>query len=155
MKVPWDETPEVYDHTPPWEKPDPLGDITALLEEGMAWPLSALRMSAIIERWSKKIIEMRAQERADTLALLRTRYPQICQKIEERLADMANWYKPECPIHQEVVENIERLNNVLVGHQAGLSSGNENTAIGYQAGPAIVSYHQEAERAIRKPKELS
>jgi hypothetical protein len=133
MKVPWNEEPEVYDHTPPWEKKDPLGDITALLEEGTPWPLSAIRTSAIIERWSKKIIEMQTQERTDTLALLRTRYPQICQKIEERLADMANWYKPECPIHQEVAKDIERL----TGYLAGESIGHEHAAIGYQVGPVI------------------
>ena len=129
MKVPWNETPEVYDHTPPWEKKDPLGDIASLLEEGMSWPLSAIRMSVIIEKWSKKIIEMQAQERTDTLALLRRRYPTICQEIEDRLADMANWYKPECPIHQEFAKDIERLTGYRTGH--------DHTAIGYQAGPAI------------------
>jgi len=147
MKVPWDETPEVYDPTPPWEKPDPLGDIAALLEEGMSWPLSAIRTSAIIERWSKKIIEMRAQERADTLALLRTRYPQICQKIEERLADMANWYKPECPIHKEFAKDIEQL----TGYRIGESTGHEHTAIGYQAGPAIP---KKLPATVRKPRKV-
>jgi len=67
MKVPWDEIPEVYDPTPPWEK------------------------------------------------------------------------APECPVHKEVGESIERLNNVLVGYQAGLTSGNEHTAVGYTVGNKNIS----------------
>jgi len=89
MKVPWDETPEVYDPTPPWEKKN-----------------EAPRDIVIGNR---RVIIMDDGPTEDA----------------------------SCPIQKDFAKDIERLNNVLVGYQAGLSSGNENVAIGYQAGPTI------------------